>query len=337
MPHVASLVTDTRSSEAVLAVDLPAEGPAPAADAPEVVIVAGDAEDYDAATGSIVFGIEDWDLDSATESDESVSTASIGDAFSTVLPTTSGVQIVSLIPSIDSPTSYSYSLSVPDGAVVYEAASGALVIEDGNDEGLGKLEAPWAIDASGKAVPTWYEYRPGEIVQVVDHSSGDFEYPIVADPQWSYTHTAIARMGNGALVDGSETPSDVYQELRRCFNCSFPVSGAPRAYPSSGQMIRLNASPFSFINLPAPVRFYPLVPNSRNPDWYFVAQTGHFDGAGSKITFDFYKPTGYPVRIAISATVKVDNGGPANAANAYVAKSTWNVFINNLILNIRRN
>lgn len=108
-----------------------------------------------------------------------------------------------------------------------------------------------------------------------------------------------------------------FTELKRCFNCSFPVSGAPTKYPGSGQIIQLNASPFSFVKIPAPVVFFKAGP-STEPDWKFSAMSGHFDGAGSGISFDFYKPSGYPVRIAISATIMKDNGPIANAVNASV-------------------
>lgn len=233
-----------------------------------------------------------------------------------------------------SPVELSYPLMLPEGTQVYEAGSGALIFEDANQEGIGKIESPWAVDALGASVPTWYELRENTLVQHVDHRAGDFVYPVVADPQWSYTYTAIAKSGIGATVTGSETPARAFTELKRCFNCSFPVSGAPTKYPGTGQIIQLNASPFSFVKIPAPVVFFKAGP-STEPDWSFSAMSGHFDGVGSRISFDFYKPSGYPVRIAISATIMKDNGPIANAVNASVAKQTWSQFITKLIQNIR--
>ncbi|MCI2266671.1 hypothetical protein [Sediminivirga luteola] len=44
------------------------------------------------------------------------------------------------------------------------------------------IAVPWAKDASGRDVPTHYEIRGGDLVQIVDHLSGEFDYPVVADP-----------------------------------------------------------------------------------------------------------------------------------------------------------
>lgn len=71
-------------------------------------------------------------------------------------------------------------------------------------------------------------------------------------------------------------------------------------------------------------------------NFYFRALPGHFDGAGSAISFTFYKPAGWPVRIAIAATIIKDNGTIRNNANAYVAKTQWTRFATNLVLNTRR-
>lgn len=336
--HVVDASATQEDENRVLRVSPVTDSDASDAGVPDVSVFAGDAIDAQTAGDEIVIGIGSWDDESQLESSGGVVTATTDEAITTALPTSVGLQLVSVIADASAPTEFSYSLRLPSEAVVYRASSGALVVEDGSDEGIGKFEAPWAVDADGREVPTHFEYEGGALRQVVEHSASEYTYPIVADPAWSYTYTAAARQGNGALVTGSEVPWDVYTELKRCFNCSFPVSGAPKAYPKKGQLIKLNASPFTCINVPAPVRFYPLgSAGSGSPDWYFTAEAGHFDGEGSKISFDFYKPKGYPVRIAIAATVKKDNGSAANAANAYVAKNTWSQFINSLILNIRRN
>lgn len=68
----------------------------------------------------------------------------------------------------------------------------------------------------------------------------------------------------------------------------------------------------------------------------FLAQKGHFDGEGSTISFNSYHtctnklPT---LHIAVSATVKKDNGAVVNAANATIAKSQWQRFIDRLYTN----
>ena len=322
------------------------EVPEPGADADAVpldpgaiVTIADSAAVPDVAPdGAVIIGVDGLRSESVVQDSSGVVAADVnnGDTLVALRPTSSGIQIVSVIPDNSASEEYEYPLSIPDGAQIYETDNGAYVFEAADQSGLGKIESPWAVDALGASVPTHFELRGTTLVQIVEHHTNEFQYPITADPQWSYTHTAIARTGYGAIVSGSETAARALTELRRCFNCSFPVSGAPSGYPSNYQVLNLNASPFSFIDIPAPVRFYKTGPSTQ-PDWYFVAQTGHFDGAGSRINFDFYKPSGYPVRIAISATIVKDNGYAQNYANSYVAKTVWNTFISKLILNIRRN
>lgn len=40
----------------------------------------------------------------------------------------------------------------------------------------------WAVDASGRRVPTRFQLDGDTLIQVVEHASGEFNYPIVADP-----------------------------------------------------------------------------------------------------------------------------------------------------------
>lgn len=102
---------------------------------------------------------------------------------------------------------------------------------------------------------------------------------MVADPAWTYAvgHASFT------LITGKEkaTPARVMAELRRCFTCSFPVANAPRAFPSVGQTINLNASPFTMIKVAAPVKVSAVVKDGFN----FLALPGHFDGADSAISF----------------------------------------------------
>ena len=55
-------------------------------------------------------------------------------------------------------------------------------LEPGEVE-LAYIEAPWALDAQGNAVPTSYEVRGMTLVQTVEHQGA--AYPVVADPSFS--------------------------------------------------------------------------------------------------------------------------------------------------------
>ncbi|MTB88806.1 hypothetical protein H9L21_12475 [Aeromicrobium senzhongii] len=109
-----------------------------------------------------------------------------GDATVAVAPTTTGTQILVGLDSAEAPTSYRFGLGstpgvrpelTPDGGVDLVAGDGTLAAQ---------VEAPWAVDAEGRRVPTRYEVREGAITQIVDHRAGEFAYPIVADPKLKF-------------------------------------------------------------------------------------------------------------------------------------------------------
>lgn len=87
------------------------------------------------------------------------------------------VQALVLLQDRDAPSSVTFDvqgeLSQDDEGVITATTS----------NGTRWIAAPaWAKDAAGRSVPTRYEIQQGKIVQVVDHRSTDFTYPIVADP-----------------------------------------------------------------------------------------------------------------------------------------------------------
>ncbi|MCW3493508.1 hypothetical protein [Microbacterium sp. SSM24] len=107
-------------------------------------------------------------------------------AATTVVPLNDGVQILTTIASEDASTSFAYPLSIPGGGSVSLGSDGSAMVQDAAGVPLIITTAPWAVDAAGSAVPTHYEVKGTELVQVVDHTTGDYEYPIVADPTYTY-------------------------------------------------------------------------------------------------------------------------------------------------------
>ncbi|WP_143556585.1 hypothetical protein [Flavimobilis soli] len=67
------------------------------------------------------------------------------------------------------------------GADLQSQEDGSVLVL-GHGATIGAIEAPWARDADGREVPTRYEVSGDNLVQVIDHRSGDFTYPITADP-----------------------------------------------------------------------------------------------------------------------------------------------------------
>jgi len=115
-----------------------------------------------------------------------------GDVDLTVVPLADGVQIVLGIDSPDAPTEYAFDLSRDGGVVPTLLDSGAVSLAGGSGEDMGLIEAPWAYDADGVAVPTRFEVRGSTLVQVVDHASGDVTYPVTADPSFKSCNAFMA-------------------------------------------------------------------------------------------------------------------------------------------------
>ena len=100
----------------------------------------------------------------------------------------------------------------PDGSVTLSTDSQADVVLE-----VASLDAPWARDATGTAVPTHYEVAHDTVIQVVDHvAHGNYAYPIVADPTVQYdcgsisctvrwNRTATRNIRDGSLVGAGIT------------------------------------------------------------------------------------------------------------------------------------
>ena len=103
-----------------------------------------------------------------------------------VAPTATGTQILVGIDSAQAPTSYRFGLGSTPGVRPELTPDGGVDLIDREGILTAQVEAPWAVDAEGRRVPTRYEVREGAITQVVDHRAGEFAYPIVADPKLKF-------------------------------------------------------------------------------------------------------------------------------------------------------
>lgn len=99
-----------------------------------------------------------------------------------------GMRVSTVIEGRFSPVAFAYD-SEP-GSVAIPLEDGSLdIVSPGAeyDEILAHVDAPWALDANGVAVPTRYVVNAdGSFSQVVDHLSNNYAYPIVADPTVSF-------------------------------------------------------------------------------------------------------------------------------------------------------
>lgn len=75
-----------------------------------------------------------------------------------------------------------------DGSVLLKRSQGQSTSGASPDEGkvtqTARLDAPWAVDANGERLRTWYSISGSELIQHVDTDGAEF--PIAADPRLTY-------------------------------------------------------------------------------------------------------------------------------------------------------
>ncbi|WP_448058933.1 hypothetical protein [Cellulomonas hominis] len=260
-----------------------------------------------------------------------------GDGASTTVaqPVDNGVRFLTIVEASSAPTRYTFAFDGGAELTPTFFEDGSVVLHDPAGEHRGYVQAPWAVDADGNDVATHYEWSDGALIQVVEHDKPGVAHPVIADPTWTYAFDQVG-VGAAGYAEPGITYTMAITELKRCFNCSFPIAGAPKTYPSAGQNINLNASPFTLITVPAPVT----VATSGSRGFMFRALAGHFDGAGSTIDFKFYNSCVGSIsylRLLVDASVVTDRGSVANAANAAVAKTQWSAFVNRTAQNTGAN
>lgn len=216
--------------------------------------------------------------------DFSVLATSSDDVAAYVQPTNSGVRMLTAIADADAPTKYSYSFDVPDGTTLRPNSHGFyLTGPDGSV--YGQVDPAWAVDAAGAAVDTWYEWEGKTLIQHVRFDKKSTAFPVLADPGWSYTHTYD--------LEHTNVPT-ARSRLMSCFNCYFPVEGAPAGFPSGGQFLPLVVRPW--VDSPIVWNFNCYMNGTyyqndgNNMAWFgydFMATPSHVDGNGSAIYFDF--------------------------------------------------
>ncbi|MGV9802783.1 hypothetical protein ACWDTP_32500 [Mycobacterium sp. NPDC003449] len=85
----------------------------------------------------------------------------------------------------------------------------------------------------------------------------------------------------------------MWKELNRCFNCNFPIGGAPKEFPRVGDKLPLSVGMGSNgPNLPFPVEVTQIDKTASEINIEFKTLPGHVDGEGSTIHFRFYEAGG---------------------------------------------
>lgn len=227
-----------------------------------------------------------------------------------VQPTDTGVRVLTSTLDASGPSSYDYTVEAPADAELVQV--GELYFLEDATQVYGVLQAPWALDAAGTPVPTSYTWDGGTLTQHLDFAK-DTVFPVVADPFWTYSYS----------YKTGKTPWKVESLLKLCFNCHFPVAGAPRAFPAKGQRLPLKVYAGVTFNMECTMGGVAKVGTTLF-QYSFLATKNHVDGLGSSITFSFRSDK------IMYVTAKVSNGWMNNAPYRIGTLKNWADFAKKL-------
>jgi hypothetical protein len=95
-----------------------------------------------------------------------------------------GVRMLTIIDNPNAPSEYEYKVTVPGGGHIELLPTGGAVVLSSNGEALSTVSAPWAKDAAGNVVETYFSTNGHSLVQHVNHRVPGVVYPVAADPFW---------------------------------------------------------------------------------------------------------------------------------------------------------
>lgn len=103
----------------------------------------------------------------------------------TVTRNAAGATTIIEIANADAPTTYHFDFDLPRGWRLEARPDGSVLIVDRIGELAGRIEAPWARDATGKELATSFEISgDANLVQTVAHAGA--VYPVLADPRVTF-------------------------------------------------------------------------------------------------------------------------------------------------------
>jgi hypothetical protein len=97
-----------------------------------------------------------------------------------------GVQLLTIIDSPDAPTSYDYKISVPNGGTIELTKTGGASVLNTKGTVIASVAAPWATDAAGKTITTYFTTDGQTLTQHIEHNVSGVVYPVTADPWLSW-------------------------------------------------------------------------------------------------------------------------------------------------------
>lgn len=121
-------------------------------------------------------------------------------------------RLLTVITSPAAPQQFTYKAQAPFGGSIQLADNGGAVVLDHAGQPTVIIAKPWAVDAKGQQVTTYYTTDGSSLTQVVKHGQGTI-YPVVADPTttstfWEdtiwYSKEEVRAIGNGGAISFME-------------------------------------------------------------------------------------------------------------------------------------
>lgn len=134
--------------------------------------------------------------------------------------TLDGVRALVGIAALVAAERYAFAVSGDATSLVLQH-DGSVLASRADGTAIGRVEIPWARDANGATVPTHYEIAGTTLTQVIDHRSGPYAYPIVADPFWDTAWKVTKCAGAiGAMLFVGSKAYKIVRELGGAWNAA---------------------------------------------------------------------------------------------------------------------
>ena len=96
-----------------------------------------------------------------------------------------GFSVLVEVLSARSSSEYAFDIGLPYGATLILTDEGSIDVLGDDRYTIGSFDAPWALDAEGKEIPTRFEVDGNTITQIIE-TNEKTAYPVVADPRYTW-------------------------------------------------------------------------------------------------------------------------------------------------------
>ncbi len=182
---------------------------------------------------------------------EGAEAASTTDRPASIDQRNASARAVVAVPDASSPDSYGFELEMPEGMVATLEDDGSVSVEldpvlGSSVEGVtaeatfGVIKAPWAQDAAGNALETFFTLEGNTLTQHIDLEAAE-QFPVVADPEaewmgWfgrlTYSAAETAEMRDQGVVIGGLLAASA--GIAALFGPGAPIVGAALAAAGAG-------------------------------------------------------------------------------------------------------